>query len=60
MSRQVRYLLLGFAVALALGASDCTASVGVGVYGPIGYGPGPWYGPWGGGGIYVGGPIIYP
>lgn len=49
----MRLLALAFVVALALGATACNATVGVGVAVPI---HSPWYGPWGGG-IYVGGPI---
>jgi len=55
MRTTTRVLWIVLAVTLALGASSCSASVGVGVYGPIGYGP--WGSPWGG--VYIGGPI-YP
>lgn len=48
--------LLGLAVVLALAVTmvGCNATVGVGI--GVGY-PGPYYGPWGGGGVYVGSPI---
>jgi hypothetical protein len=52
----IRILGLVFVAALALTMVGCNATVGVGV--GVGY-PGPYYGPWGGGGVYVGMPI-YP
>ena len=56
MSKQLSIRLLGLAlvVAFALTTVACNATVGFGISVPIG---GPYYGPWGGGGVYVGGPI---
>jgi hypothetical protein len=55
MRTHTRLFWIVLVVALALGVVGCEASVGVGVYGPMTYGP--WGTSWGG--VYVGGPI-YP
>ena len=52
--RSVRILGLALLVAFAITLVGCNATVGVGI--GVGY-PGPDYGPWGGGGVYVGSPI---
>ena len=53
--KYLRVLLLGGIIVIAMAASACEATIGVGV---STWYPGPWGGPWGGG-VYVGGPVVY-